>query len=58
MGRFQAVAAAAAEAQVNDLKQEEEMKQLQIEMQADEKMCGDRVTKVVTSDFSIVVCYP
>merc|ERR1711998_376901 len=40
-----AVEEASTEAQQNDLKKEEEMKQLEIEMQADEKQCGDRVTK-------------
>jgi len=40
-----AVNAAKKEAKVNDLKQDEEMKQLKVEMQADEKACGSRVTK-------------
>jgi len=40
-----AVNAAAKEAKVNDLKQQQDMKQLSIEMAADEKMCGDRVSK-------------
>ena len=40
-----AVDAAKKEAKVNDLKQDEEMKQLKVEMAADEKACGSRVTK-------------
>merc|ERR1711865_306293 len=40
-----AIAAAAESARVNDLKQEEEEKELQAEMKLDEKQCGDRVTK-------------
>merc|ERR1712028_169816 len=40
-----AIAAAAESARVNDLKQEEEEKELQAEMKLDEKQCGDRVKK-------------
>eukprot|EP00656_Telonema_subtile_P019849 TRINITY_DN21052_c0_g1_i1.p1 TRINITY_DN21052_c0_g1~~TRINITY_DN21052_c0_g1_i1.p1 ORF type:complete len:207 (-),score=78.59 TRINITY_DN21052_c0_g1_i1:263-883(-) len=40
-----AIKAAAQSAQVNDLKQEEEQKELDAEMKLDEKQCGDRVKK-------------
>jgi len=41
----EAVDEAAAAAKASDVQMEEEQKELEIEVQADEKQCGDRVTK-------------